>query len=421
MSASATSARPLPRERSLDSTWAMLREGYRFISDRCRRYGADAFECRLMLHPAVCTTGPDAARMFYHPDRFTRRGALPPTVLKLLQDQGSVATLDGDAHRHRKAMFLSALAPDAARRLAERVAGRWRAELPAWSAAGRVVLHEAVEGVLCRAVCEWAGVPLTGDEAVERTREFSAMIDGAGSVGVRALWGLFRRDRTERWAQALVERTRAGQVQMPEGTAAHAVVWHRDVGGQLLHPTVAAVELINVLRPTVAVARYVTFAALALHDHPACRERLRAGDDEYLGWFVQEVRRWAPFFPAVGGRVLMPFEWHGRQFRKGEWVLFDVYGTNRDPRVWDEPDAFRPGRFAGRAESPFDLVPQGGGDHAAGHRCAGEWATVEILKAAVRVLTRDMRYDVPAQDLSVNLSRMPAIPASRFVITNVRG
>ena len=30
-----------------------------------------------------------------------------------------------------------------------------------------------------------------------------------------------------------------------------------------------------------------------------------------------------------------------------------------------------------------------------------------------------MRYDVPAQDLEVSLSRMPVIPESRFVVANV--
>ena len=53
----------------------------------------------------------------------------------------------------------------------------------------------------------------------------------------------------------------------------------------------------------------MTFAALALHEHPECRERLRAdADGEDLGWFVQEVRRFYPFFPLVGGRALADFE-----------------------------------------------------------------------------------------------------------------
>ncbi len=42
------------------------------------------------------------------------------------------------------------------------------------------------------------------------------------------------------------------------------------------------------------------------------------------------------------------------------------------------------------------------------------------MKQAVRLLTESMQYDVPEQDLRINLSRMPAIPESRFVIGNVR-
>lgn len=53
-SAAAANATSFPREPAFDSTRALLREGYRFIADRCRRYGTDAFECRLVLHRAVC-------------------------------------------------------------------------------------------------------------------------------------------------------------------------------------------------------------------------------------------------------------------------------------------------------------------------------------------------------------------------------
>ena len=101
-------------------------------------------------------------------------------------------------------------------------------------------------------------------------------------------------------------------------------------------------------------------------------------------------------------------------------MILDLYGTLHDPRSWEEPDAFRPDRFAGWDGSPFDLIPQGGGDHHVNHRCAGEWITIELMKRAVRLLTSAMRYDVQTQDLRIDLSRMSAIPESRFVITNVR-
>jgi fatty-acid peroxygenase len=58
----------------------------------------------------------------------------------------------------------------------------------------------------------------------------------------------------------------------------------------------------------VAVAWFITFAALALHDHPECRQQLEVGEDDYLELFIQEVRRFYPFFPAVGGRVREEFK-----------------------------------------------------------------------------------------------------------------
>src|SRR5690606_31064105 len=152
--------------------------------------------------------------------------------------------------------------------------------------------------------------------------------------------------------------------------------------------------------------------ALALHLHPEYRERLQTGEDAEAEAFVQEVRRLFPFFPFVGGKVMEPFDWRGHRFDEGDWVLLDLYGTNHDPRLWQDPDTFRPERFQARTPGSADLVPQGGGDHRTGHRCAGEWATIALMKSALRMLTREMDYAVPKQDLSVDLARVPARPAS---------
>jgi fatty-acid peroxygenase len=410
----------IPREHTLDSTLALLSEGYAFISNRCRRFQSDIFETRLMLRPAVCVLGEEAARMFYEPGRFTRRGALPITALTLLQDRKSVATLDGGAHRHRKQMFMSLMAPESMQRLVDLVAEHWRGSIQKWEGMDEVVLHKEVQEILCRAVCEWAGVPLQESEVRWRTREFASMIEGAGAMGPRNWWGQLLRARAEDWIQHVVEQVRSGELDVPEGSAADVIARHRDPEGKLLDREVAAVELINLLRPTVAVARFITFAALALHDHPEARRKLQDGDEEYLPWFVQEVRRFYPFFPVIGGRAREDFEWRGHRFDEGTWFLLDLYGTNHDPRIWKDPDAFRPERFREWNGSPFNFIPQGGGDHYDNHRCAGEWFTIELVKQAVRLLTTGMQFEVPEQDLSIDLSRMPAIPKSRFVIRNVR-
>ena len=410
----------IPRENTLDSSLALLAEGYTFIQERCRRYDTDLFETRLMLQRAVCMTGAEAARQFYEPGRFTRKRALPFTALLLLQDKGSVATQDDAAHRHRKEMFMSLMTPERRQALTDHFADAWRTRLQDWEDQEEVVLHPEMQALLCRAVCAWAGVPLTEAEAQKRTREFAAMIDGAGSVGPRNWRGHLLRARTERWARRIIERVRAGDIEPPEESAAHVIAWHRDRQGQLLDVKVAAVELINVLRPTVAVARFITFAALALHQHPDVRQQLQRGGEAYRERFVQEVRRFYPFFPCIGGRVREAFTWRGHRFEEGAWVLLDLYGTDHDARLWEAPQAFRPERFEEWDGSAFNFIPQGGGDLFAGHRCAGEWITIALMKHAVRLLTETMQYDVPDQDLHVPLSRMPTIPRSRFVMHNVR-
>lgn len=51
----------IPREPGLDSTLALLADGYTFLSKRCQRHGSDIFETRLMLQKAVCIMGQEAA------------------------------------------------------------------------------------------------------------------------------------------------------------------------------------------------------------------------------------------------------------------------------------------------------------------------------------------------------------------------
>lgn len=414
----------LPRDPAPDSTLALLPEGYDFIPERCRRLRSDIFETRLMLRRAVCIQGEDAARVFYHPGRFTRRGALPPTTVMLLQDYGSVQTLDGEAHRRRKAMFMAQMTPESIGRLVAAAEREWHAAFGAWETMRRVVLPREAERVLCRAACAWTGVPLPQADVEWRTRQFASMFDGAGGVGPRNWRGMVHRAGAEAWIRHVVEHVvegvRSGRIEAAEGGPAAAVARYRDPDGKPLDAATAAVELINLLRPVVAVARFIVFVALALHDHPDCRRALEAEDGEYLRWFVQEVRRFYPFFPLMAGRVLQPFEWRGHRFTAGDWVLLDLYGTNRDGRTWTNPGAFRPERFRGRDVTAYDLVPQGGGDFLADHRCAGEWATIALMESAARLLTRAVRYDVPRQDLRVSLSRMPAGPASGFVLTDVR-
>lgn len=406
---------PFPQA-GFDGTLGFWREGYAFVSRRCERLGADAFRTRFLLRPVVCARGRAAAEMFYADDlAFTRQGAVPASASRLLQDEGSVQSLDGAAHRQRKRLFAAILGGDAVAHMRSAFGAALRSAAACWR--GReVVLHREVRQVLTRVALGLSGIAADTATVKARSRELGAMIDRAGGVGPANWHARLLRRRTEAWARGLVTAYRDGRLPEAEGGALALIAQHRDDRGEPLAPGVAAVELLNVLRPTVAIGRYVAFAAHALVRHPHWREAFAAGAEDDVLPFVQEVRRFYPFFPAIAGRARRAFVWRGHRFATGDRVILDLYGTNHDPELWPEPEAFRPERFRHWAGDPFALVAQGGGDAAVTHRCPGEDLTLALAAEAVRVLCRDARYSVPVQDLSVSLSRMPALPASGVIL-----
>ena len=401
----------------LDSTLALKREPYRFISERCRQLDSDVFETRLLLRPAICMSGPAAAELFYDENRFVRSGAAPAALQKTLFGRGGVQSLDGAAHRSRKQLFLELVTPPEVARLVAVTEAHWRRTLPRWAAQGRLVLYDALHELLARAVCDWAGVELEERDAPRRTRDLTALFDLAGAAKGH-LRARRARVRSERWAAGLVERARGAGVQR-SARPLERIAFHRDANGSLLPPRIAAVELLNVLRPTVATSVYLVFAAHALQVEPAVRAALGAREAKLTECVLQEVRRVYPFFPAVTARVRDDFAWRGFDFRAGTRTLLDLFGTNHDARVWKAPNVFRPERFLERTPSAFELVPQGGGEPL-GHRCPGEGIVLELMRLALDFLTARMEYAVPPQDLELDCRRLPALPRSRFVIEGVR-
>jgi fatty-acid peroxygenase len=400
-----------------DSSLALLAKGYAWLPDRRRRTTAPLVRARLMGRHAVALHGPEAVRFFYDERHVERRTALPGPVLSTLFGHGAVHTLDGPDHRVRKEMFLSLLTgAEAVAGLVDHVTVVWDQAVRSWSDR-RIVLFDETSRVLTRGVCRWAGIPL--DDADSVARDLIAMVDGFATPGPRHWRARRARARSEAWLGRLVENVRAGSVTVPAGSALDVVVRHRDADGRFLTARTAAVELLNVIRPTVAVSWFVAYAGHALRLRPGLRERLGGDDPAYAVAFAHELRRFYPFAPFVGGRAVADLEWRGEPIVSGTLVLLDLYGQNHDPALWDDPYTFEPQRFLDRPPTRDELIPQGGGDRATGHRCPGEDVTVALLRALGPRLAR-LEYEVPDQDLRISLTRVPARVRSGFVMENVR-
>lgn len=408
----------IPIDPSPDATLALLREGYGFVSRRCERLGADAFRTRLMLSPALCARGEPAAEVFYAPGRFTRVGAMPAITLRLLQDKGSVQLLDGPSHRHRKAMFLAILLDDdQIDQLKALIEAEMAAAIPLWTREGSVELTGAMTLVLTRAALRWTGVP-PERPATESARDLAAMVEHAGQFGLAAWRALWLRAGHERQMRAVIRRIRSGELAVPETAPARMIAEHKDQSGEPLSETAAAVELINLTRPIVAIAWFAGFVAIALDRHPDWRAALRERE-QWLEPFVEEVRRFYPFFPMIGGRAWADFEWQGEQIAAGTWMLLDLYGTTHDPAQFPAPFDFDPARGLSWRDQSFAFIPQGGGDARETHRCPGERATVEILKVATAGLVRSLDWRLRPVG-SLPMTRYPAIPKEGVVLEDLR-
>lgn len=51
---------------------------------------------------------------------------------------------------------------------------------------------------------------------------------------------------------------------------------------------------------------------------------------------------------------------------------------------------------------------------------SGAEAAIELMKAAVSFLAKELHYRVPPQDLRIDFAHLSALPVSRFVIADVR-
>lgn len=312
-------------------------------------------------------------------------------------------------------MFTDILTPDAVRRLAELADLEWTRAIDRWRPVGGGEVFATAVTVYGAAVQRWAGLGRPDDRF---SVEMSRIVHGFGKVGSPMVGAWVARIRSQRWARRLIRDARRSGPALPDGSVMWAIAHGTDPSGVRLPVGVAATELLNLLRPTVAVAWLAAFGALALQRSPDWAARIAVEPDGFPAGPVaracaHETRRWAPFVPVLAAKADRDLDLPQGRLRRGERIVLNVHGTDHDPMTWPDPGTFAPGRFL-PDDSPSrsdGFVPQGGGDVATGHRCPGESVAVELLAMTLRRLSR-LGATLPPQDLTVDRRRMPTRPAS---------
>ncbi|MDT2494623.1 cytochrome P450 [Enterococcus avium] len=399
-----------------------LDEGYLLLSELRKEANAPVVKARLLNKEVIAIYGKEAAKKFYDPRNFKREGAMPKIVLKTLFGENGVQTLDGQAHEHRKTIFMDLMTPKRMEEYHRILDKNLTQKLDRQQ--GQFELFDLAKDVLFRSICEWAGIDLSQltKKEVDQLAEYQiSMISSAVTNPATHIKGIDNRKKSEKWAQSLIENARINPVAGKEDVALYAFAKATDDHGELLPIDVAAVELLNVIRPTVALTVWIALMGHALFSRPDIYQRLHAEFDQLQDSFIQEMRRYYPFFPMLPAFAIQDVEVDGYLIPKDSWVVLDLYGTNHDDRMIETPEVFRISRYLGKEkhisyDEEYEMIAQGGGEFKTMHRCAGEWITLHTLRVFSDQLVNKYQFSIPEQDWSIPMNQFPTYPKSRALL-----
>lgn len=399
-----------------------LDEGYLLLSELRKEEKAPVVKARLLNKEVIAIYGKEAAKKFYDPRNFKREGAMPKIVLKTLFGENGVQTLDGQAHEHRKTIFMDLMTPKRMEEYHRILDKNLTQKLDRQQ--GQFELFDLAKDVLFRSICEWAGIDLSQltKKEVDQLAEYQiSMISSAVTNPATHIKGIDNRKKSEKWAQSLIENARINPVAGKEDVALYAFAKATDDHGELLPIDVAAVELLNVIRPTVALTVWIALMGHALFSRPDIYQRLHAEFDQLQDSFIQEMRRYYPFFPMLPAFAIQDVEVDGYLIPKDSWVVLDLYGTNHDDRMIETPEVFRISRYLGKEkhisyDEEYEMIAQGGGEFKAMHRCAGEWITLHTLRVFSDQLVNKYQFSIPEQDWSIPMNQFPTYPKSKALL-----
>ncbi|MXU65233.1 cytochrome P450 [Rhodobacteraceae bacterium KN286] len=132
----------------------------------------------------------------------------------------------------------------------------------------------------------------------------------------------------------------------------------------------------------------------------ACPDGRLPGPDELASMplvrqIIEETLRLYPPAAILSRTALADDTLCGREIRRGDTVMIPVYALHRNRLLWDDPDAFRPARFADTRPPRFAYLPFGDGPRI----CIGmSFALMEAQIILASLLGRYRFTAIPGRD-----------------------
>jgi cytochrome P450 len=423
---------------------AMLRDPLSLLLDGYERYGP-VFSVRLLTSKVVVLLGPEANHhvLVSNAANFSWREGSMRNLIPLLGD--GLLTIDGDFHRRSRRIMLPAFHREQIAATLETMAAEAEAAMSSWRAGDRVDIYVWTRRLALRiAMRSLFGLDPDGPTArrVDAARLFNdalsfysydfpvQLLRGPGSPWRRMQQARRRLDQLI--YEEIGSRRRTGE----RGTDILSLLLDAtDEDGSTLSDRHVRDEVMTLLfAGHDTTTSTIAFMFYELSRRPDIVERLRAEQDTVLGGgapsaetlmaaelseleqVLDETLRLYP--PAWVGprRSIEPFEVAGVKLPGGAPVFYSSWVSHRLPDVWENPEAFRPERFAPEAKRALRkgaYVPFGAGPRT----CIGmRFGQLEIRAIATAMLSRFSYSLAPGYQLRIR--QQPTIgPAGGMPLT----
>lgn len=145
--------------------------------------------------------------------------------------------------------------------------------------------------------------------------------------------------------------------------------------------------------------------------HPEAAERFSPATDPASVAFADETLRVRPAVHSLVRPLRAPLTVAGHDLPAGVVLTLPIPLVHRDPRVFEEPAAFRPERFLGRPH-PEAFVPFGGG----ARRCLGQGLARLQAETLVPAILARVRLRPVSRDPERQIVRATVLPPHRSAL-----
>jgi cytochrome P450 len=404
-----------------------LRDPFGFTLSRTKQHGP-VWKTRILGDTLVFFAGPAAFSFFMNPDNFTREAGSPKFVQEILH-RDAVPFLDGDRHRTRKRLLLSAFtdaALDSYMPGIFTIISRW---CDRWVAGGeRPVAEDLAQlGFDVADLLFAAGDPAQSNS--ERAHDFLLMNRGTFATPINLPFTAYGRAlKARNRLRAYIHEAVHGRD--GAGTALGVLKQARGANGERLSLEELEIELLHFFFAAHGgLTAAFAWSLVVLGEKPELAAKLRAEADDKLGdgapslaqtrslalarAVSREILRAYPLAPfTFFGVAKRDLELDGHAIRAGWKGAGAIWATLQDGATFRDPTTFDSARLndAALAAVPEGgFVPQGGGPPD-GHRCAGEAMIQLAMPAFLGWFARRYELTWPSQDTTPGAGGLGPLP-----------